>query len=385
MRLDAETSRVILARRLRAQRLTGAPCATPAEAVGLLGAVQAQDYGPAKWAVGMRARGAGDDAVERAFGAGAILRTHVLRPTWHFVLPADIRLLLTATAPRIKAGNAGRYRELGLDDGALRRGSQALVAALRGGSQLTRAEAAAVFSDAGISPENQRLPYLLMSAELDALVCSGPRRGKQHTYMLLDERAPEAPDPPRDQALAELARRFFTGHGPATEKDFAVWASLTLAEVRASIEAAAAQLRREEVDGLVFWSGADASWRAPRRRDPVVHLLQGYDEYIMGYTQTKRLLARPGSSWTPATPPVFRLVILLDGRVAGFWKRTVKRDELIIEAAPLEPFDAAALRALQAEAARYGEFLGLPARLRVAPAEEDEAGEALENGEDDDV
>ena len=164
-----------------------------------------------------------------------------------------------------------------------------------------------------------------------------------------------------------------------------MWASLTLAEVRASIEAAAARLRREEVDGLVFWSGADAPRRAPRRRDPVVHLLQGYDEYIMGYTQTKRLLARPGSSWTPATPPVFRLVILLDGRVAGFWKRTVKRDELIIEAAPLEPFDAAALRALEAEAARYGEFLGLPARLRVAPAEEDEAGEALENGEDDDV
>ena len=184
--------------------------------------------------------------------------------------------------------------------------------------------------------------------------------------MLLEERAPEAPDPPRDEALAELARRYFTGHGPATAKDFAAWASLTLAEARASLEAAGPRLRSDEVDGLVFWSGADAPRRAPRRRSPVVHLVQGYDEYIMGYTQTKRLLARPGSTWAPATPPVFGLVILLDGRVAGFWRRTVKLVEVIIEAALLEPFDAAALRALEAEAARYGEFLGLPATLRVS-------------------
>ena len=375
---------MILARRLRAQRLTGAPCAAPEEVVGLLGAVQAQDFGPAKWAVGMRAGGADDEAVERAFSAGAILRTHVLRPTWHFVLPADIRWLLTATAPRIKAGNAGRYRQLGLDDGTLRRGSQALAAALRGGHQLTRAEAAAVFSDAGISAENQRLPYLLMAAELDALVCSGPRRGKQHTYMLLEERAPDAPDPPRDEALAELARRFFAGHGPATVKDFAVWASLTLAEVRAAIERAGPVLRREEAGGLRLWAAADAPRRPPRPRSPVVHLVQGYDEYIMGYAETKRLLAAPGSTWTPATPPVFGLVILLDGRVAGFWKRTVKRDEVIIEAALLEPFDAAGLRALEAEAARYGEFLGLAARLHVAPAGDDRASAAREKGENDD-
>ena len=333
----------------------------------------------------MRAKGADDEAVERAFATGAILRTHVLRPTWHFVLPADIRLLLTATASRIKAGSAGRYRQLGLDDGTLRRASQALVAALRGGHQLARAEAAAVFSDAGISPENQRLPYLLMAAELDALVCSGPRRGNQHTYMLLEERAPEAPAPPRDEALVGLARRYFAGHGPATAKDCAVWASLTLGEVRAAIERAGPVLRREEAGGLELWAAADAPRRAPRLRSPLVRLVQGYDEYIMGYTETKRLLAAPGSTWTSATPPVFSLVILLDGRVAGFWKRTVKRDEVIMEAALLEPFDAAGLRALEVETARYGGFLGLAARLHVAPAGDDKVRAAGENGEDDDV
>jgi len=353
-------------RRLRAQRLTGAPLATPEEVVGRLGAVQAQDFGPAKWAVGMRARGAGDAAVERAFASGAILRTHVLRPTWHFVLPADIRLLLTATAPRVQAGNAGRYRQLGLDAVTLRRSREVLAGSLRG-AQLTRAELAEALVSAGIAVDGQRLPHLLMNAELDALTCSGPRRGKQHTYMLLEERAPEAPDPPRDLALAELARRYFIGHGPATAKDFAVWASLTLAEARASIEAAGPRLRREEAGGLVFWQGADAPRRAPRLRSPVVHLVQGYDEYIMGYTETKRLLARPGSAWSPATPPVFGLVILLDGRVAGFWKRAVKRAEVVIHAVLLGPFAAAESQALEAEAARYGEFLGLPATLSISP------------------
>ena len=314
----------------------------------------------------MRTRHAGDAAVERAFAAGDILRTHVLRPTWHFVLPSDIRWLLTATAPRIRAGSAGRYRQLGLDAATLRRGSHALVGALRGGYQLTRAEAAAVLTDAGIGAVGQRLPYLLMAAELDALICSGPRRGRQHTYMLLEERAPDALDLPRDRALAELARRFIRGHGPATVKDFAVWASLTLAEAAASLEAAGPALRREETGGLGLWSAADAPRRAPGSRTPFVRLVQGYDEYIMGYTQTKRLLARAGSPWEPATPPVFRLVVLLDGGVAGFWKRTLKRDQVIIEVALLERFGDACRRALEAEAGRYGAFLGLEAVVRIA-------------------
>ncbi len=153
-----------------------------------------------------------------------------------------------------------------------------------------------------------------------------------------------------------------------------MWASLTLFEVRASLEAAGPALRREETGGLELWAAADGPRRAPRSRAPVVRLVQGYDEYIMGYTQTKRLLARAGSSWEPATPPVFRLVILLDGGVAGFWKRTLKRDQVIIDAALLEDFDDARRRALEAEAERYGAFLGLKAVIRVAEAPSRPAG-----------
>jgi hypothetical protein len=269
--LDADETGRIIRRRLRTQRLTGAGFARPEDAVGWLGAVQAQDYGPAKWAAGMRLRRPSDAAVERAFAEGRILRTHVLRPTWHFVLPADIRWMLAATAPR-------------------------------------------------------------------------------------------------DKALAELARRYFTSHGPATAKDFATWASLTLAEVRASVETAGDELRREEMGGVAFWSAAEESRRAPALASPAVHLLQGYDEYVMGYTETKRVLARPGTAWAPATPPVFGLMILLDGRAAGFWKRTVKKDAVVVEAALFEPLDAAQTRALEDEAARYGEFLGLAATVVLAPA-----------------
>ena len=370
--MDAEASRAIVARRLRAQRLTGAPCATPEEVVGLLGAVQAQDYGPAKWSLGARADGATDEQVEHALDSGAILRTHVLRPTWHFVLPADIRWLLTATAPRIRARDARRYAQLGLDADTFGRAAQVFAAALHGGRALTRAEMAAALAGAGISTEGQRLPYLLMSAELDALICSGPRRGKQHTYMLLEERAPGARDLPRDEALAELARRFFGGHGPATAKDFAVWATLTVAEARAAVEAAGPGLAAEDQGGLRFWAPAEGpgSWgeRPAAPRLPSVHLVQGYDEIVMGYTETKPLLARPGSSWEPATPPVFRLVVLLDGGVAGFWRRSLKRDRVIVEVAPLERLSDPAVAALEAEAARYGAFLGLPAQVGIGAA-----------------
>jgi hypothetical protein len=365
--LDAEASSTTVARRLRAQRLTGARFARPEDAVGWLGAVQAQDFGPAKWAVGARVRGATDELVEEAFAAGRILRTHVLRPTWHFVSPADIRWLLTATAPRVQARCAYRYRQLGLDASTLRRGDEALADALRGGAHLTRAGAAAALAAAGIGVEGQRLPYLLMHAELEAIVCSGPRRGKQHTWALLDERAPEAVDLPRNEALGELARRYFTSHGPATARDFATWSSLTLAEVRAAIAAAGPALRSEELAGLVFWMGAGEPGRVPAARSPLVRLVQGYDEYIMGYTETKRVIAPPFAAWSPADRPIANLVVLLDGRVAGYWRRTLKRHRVIVEAVLLEPFGAARMDALEAEAARFGEFVGLAATVVLAP------------------
>jgi hypothetical protein len=363
--VDAEETRRIIRRRLRAQRLTGAGFARPEDVVGWLGAVQAQDYGPAKWSVGSRVRAATDARLERAFNAGDVLRTHVLRPTWHFVLPADIRWLLTATAPRVQARCAYRYRQLGLDAATLRRGDEALAAALRGGEDLTRAEAAAVLAAAGIGADGQRLPYLLMHAELEAVVCSGPVRGRQHTWALLDERAPQAADLPRSEALGELARRYFTSHGPATAKDFASWASLTLEDVRAGVHAAGPALRHVESGGLGFWTDAGEPRRTPALRSPLVRLVQGYDEYIMGYTETKHVIAPPGRAWSATDRPVANLVVLLDGRVAGYWRRAIKRDQVVVEFELLDPFDDEQGDALEAEADRHAAFLGLRPVVRL--------------------
>lgn len=350
------------------QRLTGDPCRSPEDTVAWLGAVQAQDFGPAKWAVGRRTQGATEAQLDRAHAAGTILRTHVLRPTWHFVLPADILWLLTATGPGIRARNAHRYRQLGLDEATLTHSRDVLASALAGGLHLTRGQIAELLVAAGIAVDGQRLPYILMDAELSALVCSGPPSGTQHTYSLVRDRAPCALDLSRDAALAELARRYFTSHGPATAKDFAAWASLSASDVKLALGAAGSDLRHEEIDGVAFWSADErpspASLRTPA--SPIVHLVQGYDEFIMGYSATKHVLARPGSLWTPSTPPVFSLVVLLDGRVAGWWRRTPKKGSVSVEVSLLEPLDADGVRALEAEAGRYGAYLDLPVTVVIA-------------------
>ncbi len=363
--VDAEVSHEIVRRRLGAQHLTGAAFAAPEDVVGWLGAVQSQDFGPAKWAIGRRTKGATDAQLDRAYAEGTIVRTHVLRPTWHFVLPADIRWLLTATASRIQARNAFRYRQLGLDDATLGRSQELLAEALAGGRHATRAEVAEVLAGAGITADGQRLAYILMNAELNAVICSGVPRGAQHTYALLAERAPQARELSHEAAQAELAIRYFTSRGPATAKDFADWASLTREDARLALDSAGERLQQEKIDDVVLWSAAAPA--APPLPSPTVHLLQGYDEYIMGYSETKHVLARPGSSWSPATPPVFALVVLLDGRVAGFWKRTLTKGTVTVTVALLESFDDEQKAALEAEAARYGEFLGANARVVVRP------------------
>ena len=220
-------SRRLASQRLANQGLVSPSFTTPVDVVSWLGAVQAQDYYGAKWAVGQRMREATDDAIEAAFTEGAILRTHVLRPTWHFVAPADIRWMLRLTAPRVNTTIGSYYRKLGLDDTVFRRTNKALTRALRGGRQLTRDALRQAVDRAGVVADGVRFGFILLRAELDGVICSGPREGKQFTYALLDERVPEARALTRDEALAELTRRYFTSRGPATVRDFVWWSGLT--------------------------------------------------------------------------------------------------------------------------------------------------------------
>jgi len=316
--------------------------------------VQSQDYGPAKRTDGKRCTGITDADLDRAYADGTILRTHVLRPTWHFVLPADIRWLLRATAPRVHQLNAFMYRQQGLDEPVRRRAADVIAEALTGGHPLTRAELGAALTRAGIDASGLRLGLLAMHAELEAVMCSGPLRGRQHTYALLDERAPDARRLSDEEALAELTLRYFTSHGPATAKDLAAWASLTVAQVTRGHDLVTGRLERLDVDGVTYWFTEPAPDGVPP--GPQVHLLQAYDEYVMGYGPTRAV-------HLPVERTVYNLAVLLDTKLAGHWKRTVTRSSVTIQIAQYAPFTRTQWKALGAQAERHGRFLGLPVTL----------------------
>ena len=262
-------------RRLRNQSITGVGRRKPADVVASSGAVQAQEYEPAKWGLGLRMQdGATDAQIERAFERGEILRTHVMRPTWHFVTPDDIRWLLELTAPRVHQRMAPYDRQLELDTKTMVRGTAVIERALRDKQHLTRSELADRLRDSKLAITGMRLAHLALYAELEAVICSGPRRGKQFTYALLAERAPGARRLQRDEALFELSRRYFGSHGPATIRDFVWWSGLTTGDAKRGLEMARA--RREDVGGRTYWS-IDLPRRG-RRRDSLAHLLPIYDE-----------------------------------------------------------------------------------------------------------
>ncbi len=347
--------------RLYNQRISGNRFEKPEQVIDWLGAVQAQDYFGALWAVGMRMRRATDRLVEQAFQEGRILRTHFLRPTWHFVSPKDIRWMLALSAPRVHAVNASMYRMQEITVDVYKLGLKIMVNALRGGQQLTRDELGELFERGGISIDNGiRLAYLVMRAELDGIICSGPRRGKQFTYMLLDERVPEAGILSKDEVLAELASRYFKSRGPASIHDFAKWSGLSVAEARSGLEEVKGLLQHEVVDGQTYWFHGSKPFK--KDKSPTVYLLSVYDEYISGYKDRSaidagfapQLFARGNS---------LQFIIVLDGRITGAFRRTVKKDGVLIETNNFKRLSSSEKHAVATAADRYGKFLGLHAAL----------------------
>jgi len=348
--------------RLYQQRLTANPFEKPAEVVDWLVAVQSQDYFGAKWALGLRMLGAHDADIDRAFNEGTILRTHVMRPTWHFVTPADIRWLLALTAPRVHAVNATMYRKLELDNASFKRSRAALTKALQSGQQLTREELRSALEKAGIAAESgQRLAYIVMQAELDGLICSGPRRGKQFTYALLEERVPSVAPLQRDEALAELTQRYFTSRGPATVQDFAKWSGLTGNDAKRGLEIVKTQLQHEVIDGKDYWFSPHAS--SATFVSPTAYLLSVYDEYITGYKDRSMIGEAELIAKLFTMGNALNYIIVLDGDIVGTWKRTLTKHEVTIESNVFTPLTKAQKRAVATAAQRYGAFLKLPVVL----------------------
>ena len=327
-----------------------------------LGAVQSQDYAGAKWALGQRTRGATDAELDRLFDEGAILRTHVMRPTWHFVLPEDIRWMLELTGPRVRGGLAARHRELEIDEAVEARAGSAFTAALSGGQHLTRPELGEVLRAAGIAPEGQRLPHLLLGAELNGLITSGPRHGKQYTYALLEERAPKARALDRADAVAELTRRYFRSHGPAQVQDFVWWSGLTVADAREGIALAGAALDHQVIEGKDYWFDARAGPAGRVAED--AHLLSNFDEYTVGYRD--RAAVHPDRLFDPALfsfGSILSNVVIIGGRVRGAWRRKVTRRGVTIELRLLDGLKSREATALKAAGDRLSRFLERPVEL----------------------
>jgi hypothetical protein len=348
--------------RLRSQQLVSPFAGSAGEVVGSLLAVQAENPSQSAWAVAARTRQPDQADLAKLLDDGAVVRTHVLRPTWHYARAEDIGWLLELTAPRVHRVTTVQLRNVhGLDEPGVDRAVAMVIEALTSRGELTRAQLADELRERGISSTGQMMMILLAHAELDRLVCSGRVVDGEHTYALMSQRVPEPRRLTRSEALAEIALRYFTGHGPATERDLAYWATLTLTDVRAGLQQVRDQLDSFTHDGRTFWHAPGDAPTGPQ--EPAGHLLQVLDEMYRGYQDSRWVLDADGR--VPRTREMAIGMALVDAQLLASMRRTVNRDRVDFELRPYRALTGPQVEALEQAAERYGAFLGLSARLSL--------------------
>ncbi len=315
--------------RLQNQHLINSKLKSPKEIVKLMGAMQAQDYSMAKWAVGIRLNGNTEREIVDSLNKGEILRTHLLRPTWHFVSSDDIYWILDLTAPRIKASMKSRHKNLGFTESIIKKSNKIIEKSFKKSKYLTRDEIKEEIEKNKIDTSGNRLSHLLMLAELDGIICSGPDRNNKITYALLQERVPNKIKLKKDEALEKLAKRYFTSHGPASIKDFAWWAGLTLSDSKKAVETNKAELNMKTINSETYYF-KDSNINIIENKKSV-HLLPAYDEFLISYANRSAALQDKHYKNTVSSNGIFRPVILIDGQVFGLWKRNSIKDKIIIE------------------------------------------------------
>lgn len=335
--------------RLRNQRIASAGFKRPGEVVAWMAAVQAQDYLGARWALGLRMKTATEETVEKAIAERKVVRTWPMRGTLHFVAPADVRWMLALLASRVLSGRPARYRQLDLDQVVFDKSRDVIVRALEGDRQLTREALYEILDAEGISTAGQRGIHILGRLALDGLICFGAREGKQQTFALLDEWVPPGRMLDRDEALAELAARYFTSRGPATVQDFTWWSGLTVADGKKGIELAGSRLQKE----ATYWFGE----KVPAATPAPAYLLPPYDEYTIAYKDRSAVLD-PTHGGVVSGNGIFYPIIVVGGQVAGTWKRELKKESVVITLSPFKPLKKKEREAVASAAERYGEFLG---------------------------
>lgn len=342
-------------RRLVNQKLTSG-AGSPGELSGWMGAIQAQDFTMVKWAFGIRLPGSTAETIEKAINDGEIIRTHVLRPTWHFVSAVNLLWMLELSSPRIRPSLKYRQDFLGLTPGILEKSKKTIKEALTGGKHLTREELITVLKAGGITTDNNSFSHQLLWAELNGLVCSGRMKGNKPTYTLITEWVPSVRDLPREESLGKLAAIYFTSHGPATVKDFAWWSGLSAADIRKALETADKELESVVADSTTYWQGKNFS--SYEQDSNKAWLLPAFDEFIISYTDRSAVMTGVNHKKAVSDNGVFRPVIVINGQVTGLWKPVNRKDRITLETAffkrPLKQMKVA----VEEAALNYGTFLG---------------------------
>lgn len=344
------------------QRLRNQYLSTPANknAVDVLKsfvAIQAQDYPGAKWALAQRAKGADDELIEQALSDGRILRLHIMRPTWHFVSAEDVRWLLQLTAPRVNAVTSSYYRKAGLDEKVLRRTNNIMTKALSGGRQLTRAELRDAVARTGIEPgDSTRFGHILLRAELDGVICNGARVGNQFTYALLADRAPRSRILQQDEALEEIAFRYFRTRGPATVHDFVWWSGLKVADAKRAIDINGKHLENCSIGDKLFWFSTEKP-RTKQRLVTQAHLLPLYDEYFIAYKDRTAGIHPKVSQMKVGTSFVFDAPMVMNGQAVGSWRRVLDKSSVSVKLNPFITLTDSDRNAFNAACENYARFL----------------------------
>ncbi|MDQ3155489.1 MAG: winged helix DNA-binding domain-containing protein [Actinomycetota bacterium] len=339
------------------QRLVGPMFDSPEAVVSHFGCMQSQDFAMAKWAIAQRSTGLTDVDLDDAFGEGRFLRTHILRPTWHFVVPQDLGWIMALTAPRVDRLMATFNKTIDLGEAELDRAADIIVKALDGGEPLTRAQLAQHLADAGLKASGPRLAHLFIHSELRALICNGPIAGKQHTYVLAPGAVTATLALSEDEALARLARTYVRGHGPCQPADLSWWSSLTLTQSRRAFELAGLEPRT--IDGQELWCDQSVAEESPL---PRAALIPAFDESISYVAKPIDLRRFPG-----ALPDLARGggLLFVDGLIGGTWGRRIKSKVVEIDVRIHGPVPRATAKAIEAEAERYAAFLGSQMVLNI--------------------
>jgi hypothetical protein len=345
----------IAALRLVSQQIIGTKITTVKDMLGRMGALQAQDYAMVKWAVGVRFPKTTDQAIETAINKGEILRTHVLRPTWHLVSAENIYWMLALTAPQIKSSLKYRHTELEISEAVTAQSNRLIENTLRDGAHLTRDELVAELEKAGLINDTSRAYHLLLLAELDGIICSGAIIDRKQTYALLEKRIPRLKPLSREEALARLAKLYFSSRGPASVEDFVWWSRLSVGDARRALAMVKSDLTSETVYSQAYWFSNDISF--PDTSKEEVSLLPAFDEFIISYKDRTASLPLANFHRAVSSNGIFRPVIVVDGQVIGIWKRTLKKNKVIVETEFFQQPGKTTVSLVEQAAETYGCFL----------------------------